>query len=75
MNLQHSPEFPELFVRCECRSESADRNAAGRMRWYQALGLFASPAVRLHRMRDVHTRMLHDALCLVDYDDRPGKTP
>jgi len=37
-----------------------------RISWKEALAEIASPAIRLHRYRNAHNRMLVDALCKMD---------
>ena len=37
-----------------------------RISWKEAFGEIASPAIRLHRYRNAHNRMLLDALCKMD---------
>lgn len=44
-----------------------------RISWKQALGEFASPAIRLHRYRNAHNRLLLDALCERDCSQRSGE--
>lgn len=37
-----------------------------RISWKKAFGEIASPAIRLHRYRNAHNRVLLDALCKMD---------
>lgn len=37
-----------------------------RIAWREAIARFASPMVRLHRLRNLRTQMLHEALCDID---------
>ena len=62
--------------------EDSDRTASGstaelaqaiesqsrfhRISWKQAFGEIALPAIRLHRYRSAHNRVLLDALCKMD---------
>lgn len=46
---------------------AADRPAEiGRDSWRKALGGLVSPAIRLHHYRNIHDRLLQDALCELD---------
>ena len=53
--------------------QAADKLAGfQRVSWKEAFGKIASPAFRLHRYRNAHTRLLHDALCELDCPDSGG---
>jgi hypothetical protein len=66
---------------CECDERAAsDRTqelvqAAARLSrfhrvsWKEALGQIVSPAMRLHRYRNIHNRLLQTALCKLDSRD------
>ena len=41
-----------------------------RVSWQEALGKITSPAFRLHHYRNVHNRLLQNALCELDSPDR-----
>ena len=45
------------------------RHACGRAQtsWKQRVGEILSPALRLHHYRAAHNRLLHSALCEVDF--------
>jgi len=64
---------------CEQRRASAldamAHRLAGfqRLSWREALGGVTLAAGRLHRYRDLHTRMLHDALCERDCSGAPAR--
>lgn len=69
---------------CEERLAPAARtrileDAAGRLAgfsrisWRQVLDGFTGAAVRMHRYRGLHSRMLHDALCERDCRPSPGE--
>ena len=45
---------------------SKSRSRFHRISWKQAFGEIASPAIRLHRYRSAHNRLLLDALCKMD---------
>ena len=67
-------------------SESGERAASGstaelhqaadrlsrfhRVSWQEALGKITSPAFRLHHYRNMHNRLLQNALCELDKPDR-----
>ena len=44
-----------------------------RISWREALGLLAGAPFRIHHYRDVHTRMLHEALCELDCRGQEGQ--
>ncbi len=47
--------------------QAADRlSRFHRVSWKEALGIIASPALRLHRYRNAHNRLLQSALCELD---------
>jgi len=49
--------------------KKASKNAAapaGRRLWRSALDAVFGPAQRLHHYRDVHTRMIREALCQLE---------
>ena len=49
---------------------AADRMASfHRVCWKEAFSKLASPALRLHRYRSAHTRLLQGALCDLDCAD------
>ncbi len=51
-------------------SQAADRMANfHRVSWKKAFGRLASPALRLHRYRIAHNRLLQGALCDLDCTD------
>jgi hypothetical protein len=51
--------------------EAADKlSRFHRVSWQEALGKIASPAFRLHHYRNVHNRLLQNALCELDSPDR-----
>ena len=51
--------------------QAADRlSRFHRVSWQEALGRITSPAFRLHRYRNVHNRLLQNALCELDTPDR-----
>ena len=41
-----------------------------RVSWKEALGKITSPAFRLHHYRNIHNRLLQNALCELDRPDR-----
>lgn len=43
-----------------------------RISWRRALGSIVSPALRLHRYRSAHNRILQDAFCDLDSRDSGG---
>ncbi len=56
---------------CTCLNEqrpTADNGdvGAGRSSWREILVVFGAAATRVHRYRDLHTRMVRDALCAQD---------
>lgn len=54
-------------------AEAADRLARfNRISWKAAFGGLLSPAMRLHRYRHAHNRLLLDALCARDCGDNRG---
>ena len=53
------------------RTTKVSGNAAGHelvpaISWKHALGSVLGAASRLHHYRDIHTRMMRDAMCVVD---------
>ena len=54
---------------CTCNDLNASIPPAS---WKSALSAFLGPATRLHHYRDVHTRMIHDALHDLDHLRRQG---
>ena len=54
---------------CTCNELNA---SIPRTSWKGALSAFLAPATRLHHYRDVHTRMIHDALHDLDHLRRQG---
>ncbi len=50
--------------------QAADRMASfHRVSWKEAFSKLASPALRLHRYRSAHTRLLQGALCDLECAD------
>ncbi len=71
-------KLPKRFAHCDrpvsARTteliKAADRMASfHRISWKQAFGKLASPALRLHRYRNAHNRLLQDALRDLDCAD------
>ena len=61
---------------CACPDQQrhtpdVDYHPAIRSSWREILRAFGSAATRVHRYRDLHTRMVRDALCTQDchYDE------
>ena len=54
---------------CTCNESTA---SVPRASWKSALSSLLGPATRLHHYRDVHTRMIHDALHDLDQLRRQG---
>jgi len=54
---------------CTCNELTARMPRAS---WKSALSTLLGPATRLHHYRDVHTRMIHDALNDLDHLRRQG---
>ncbi len=58
------------FVRCDAAMDATAKTAGfHRLSWQEAIGKITSPAFRLHRYRQVHNRLLLDALCELDCSD------
>ena len=56
--------------------QAADKLARfQRISWKEVFGKIASPAFRLHRYRNAHTRLLQDALRELDCPDSAGCRP
>ncbi len=55
---------------CNCNELTA---GVPRASWKSALSRLLGPATRLHHYRDVHTRMIHDALHDLDHLRRQGE--
>lgn len=54
---------------------ASDNNVTARLHrssWRRALGNIVSPAFRLHRYRNAHSRILQDAFCDLDSRDSGG---
>ena len=51
---------------------TGSRSRFQRISWKEAFGEIASPAIRLHRYRSAHNRVLLDALCKRDCARTPG---
>ncbi len=59
---------------CHCQDDyQAHLRAHHRVAWRNALAALVSPFVRLHELRNVRTRMLHDALCDLDGCDERNR--
>ena len=43
-----------------------ERTQAHRISWRKSIAWLTSPAFRIHRYRNIHTRMLRSALCTID---------
>jgi len=57
------------------KQAASDNSATGRLHrisWSGALRKIASPAIRLHRYRNAHNRILQDAFCDLDSRDSDG---
>lgn len=52
-----------LYVSTDRNTKQTARTGAQRGSWRRALGLLTGAPFRIHHYRDIHTRMLHDALC------------
>ncbi len=56
---------------CHCTDHfrghpSKSLSARHRIAWREAIARLASPMVRLHRLRNIRTQMLRDAICSID---------
>ena len=57
-----SDEFQASLENCGC-TQSAAEPGLDHVSWRDLFGGFGSAATRIHRYRDLRTRMLHRALC------------
>jgi hypothetical protein len=62
LNTMSAPSEPSAQIVCCAKKTGQGR----RMAWRNAIDWLTSPAFRLHQYRNIHTQMLHGALCTVD---------
>ncbi len=56
---------------CHCQDDyQGHLTSHHRVAWRNAVAALVSPMVRLHQLRNVRTRMLHEALCDLDHCDK-----